>query len=193
MEKEQTLYLTAWGYNSARLFQRLEKIALDNGGAIVSTWEKELTTYHIIPRYDDRVDEEKAITTNYRSYINFYLDGFVYYIQLDSNPFFPHYFQKIPVNKDLQNKYKYYLEELKTSDFLYDCLFGFDCSDNEIKEIANLIYNQVLNFKGYKKATTRRRRYVSGYGNGANKHHYIYENIPDEEPTYKRQYHVIKD
>lgn len=197
MEKEQTLYLTAWSFNVARILKRIEKLVFDNGGAIVSNWEKELTTYHLIPRketYSGEITyfEEKAITTNYKSYINFVLDGFIYSVSFDDNPFFEHYFQKIPVADDLKVKYKYYLEELNR-DFLYDCLFHIDCNMEEIKEIANLIFNQLISFKNYKIATTRRRKYVSAYGSGTNKHHYYYENVPDLEPSYCQQYFVVKE
>lgn len=197
MGKEETLYLSGWQFNIARLLQRIEKLVFDNGGKIVSTWEKELTTYKLIPtttnfKFETTVYQERAITTNYRSYITFVLDGFIYSLSFDSNPFFEHYFQKIPVKDDLKVEYKYYLEKLNR-DFLYDCLFSIDCSMEEIKEIANLFFNQILAFKNYQIATTRRRRYISSYGGGTNKHHYIYENIPDKVPTYRQQYYVIKE
>jgi len=197
MNKEETLYLNPWEFNAARILQRIEKLVFDNGGCIVSTWEKELTKYNLIPRTTDYRNEttiykEKAITTNYRNYINFMLDGFVYSLSFDDNPFFEHYFLKKPIGSDLKVQYKYYLEELNR-DFLYDCLFHIDCSIEEIKEIANLIFNQLISFKGYKIATTRRRKYITSYGSGKNSHHYYYENIPDKEPTYNQQYYIIKE
>lgn len=190
MGKEETLYLNSWDFNIARILQRIEKLVFDNGGCIVSTWEKELTTYNLIPRTTNYKNEityyqEKAITTNYKSYIEFVLDGFVYYIQFDSNPFFEHYFSKIPVKEDLKVEYKYYRNDLNR-DFMYDCLFNINCSNEEIKEIANLIFNQILTAKNSCIATTRRRHYYNG-----NK--YYYENIPDREPEYRRQYFIIKE
>ena len=197
MGKDETLYLNGWNFNVARLLQRIEKLVFDNGGKIVSTWEKELTNYHLIPtttnfKFETTVYEDRAIDTNYKSYITFVLNGFIYSLSFDSNPFFNHYFQKIPVKEDLKVIYKYYLEYIN-KDFLYDCLFSIDCSNEEIKEIANLIFNQLMNFKKYEIATTRRRKYVTAYGGGTNKHHYIYENIPDKEPSYSQQYYVIKE
>lgn len=191
MDSTQTLYLNAWEYNRARLIARIEKVVLDNGGAIVSKYFDKLDNYCFIPRYRDHVDESKPFYTNYKSYINFLLDGFIYYIQIDDNFLFDHYFQKMPAGEDLIIKYKYYLEKLDTS-WIFDCLFSFDCNEDEIKEIANLIINQVLNFKNYQVSTTRRRKYTTAYGSGANKHHYIYENIPDKEPTYGQKYRILK-
>ena len=45
----------------------------------------------------DRQTPEKV---NHLSYITFCLDGFVYYFQTDSNPFFPFYYNKAKLDKD---------------------------------------------------------------------------------------------
>ena len=189
MDNNKTLYFNGWKFNTSRLLQRIEKLIFDNGGAIVSTWEKELTTYNLIPtttnyKHEFAAYEDKAITTNYVNYINFVLDGYIYSIDFDDNPFFEHYFSKIPVKEDLKVEYKYYRDDLNR-DFMLDCLFDVNCSDEEIKEIANLIFNQILTAKNSRIATTRQRHYYNG-----NK--YYYENVPLAEPHYKRQYYIIK-
>lgn len=190
MENTKTLYFNGWKFNAARLLQRIEKLVFDNGGAIVSTWEKELNTYNLIPtttnyKFETTTYKDKAITTNYINYINFVLDGCIYYIDFDDNPFFNHYFSKIPVKEDLKIVYKHYINDLNR-DFMFDCLFDINCSYEEIKEIANLIFNQILTAKNSQIVTTRRRRYYNG-----NK--YYYENVPDKEPGYKQQYFIIKE
>ncbi len=40
-------YLRSWGYNTARILDELESIVLNNGGAIVSTWQTEREYYAI--------------------------------------------------------------------------------------------------------------------------------------------------
>lgn len=190
MEKKQTLYFNGWRFNTARLLQRIEKLVFDNGGAIVSTWEKESTTYTLIPtttnyKFEVAIYENKAVTTNYTNYINFVLDGYIYSIDFDDNPFFDHHFSKIPVKDNLKVEYKYYRNNLNRN-FMFNCLFDINCSYEEIKEIANLIFNQILTAKNSQIATTRRRHYYNG-----NK--YYYENIPDKEPGYRQQYLIIKE
>ena len=43
-------YLTSWNYNAALILDELEKIVLNNGGAIVSTWQKERKQFAITNR-----------------------------------------------------------------------------------------------------------------------------------------------
>jgi len=190
MGKDETLYLNGWNFNVARLLQRIEKLVFDNGGKIVSTWEKELINYHLIPtttnfKFETTVYEDRVIDTNYESYITFVLDGFIYSIDFDNNPFFEHHFSKIPVSDDLKVKYRYYGNNLNR-DFMFDSLFSINCSMDDIKEAANMIFNQLLSFKNYKICTTRRRHYYNANG----KNHYYYENIPD---IYNQTYSVIKE
>ena len=183
MDDLKVLYYNAWEYNSVRLIKRIEKLIFDNDGVIVSNYKKELENYKIIPSYrDGRTDETKAVYSNYLNYITFVVDGFLYYLQLDDNPFFEHYFSKEKIGSDLTSEYKHYCIYLKR-DFLFDCLYKFDCSPEEIKEIANMIFNQLLSSKESQICTTRRKNYYTRR----------FENIPDKTPEYSKHYSILKN
>lgn len=85
------------------------------------------------------------VKTRFTSYIHFVLDEFYYELSFSDNPFFPFHYRKIKL-KDNQFVGDYYLEEF-TKEWLYDCLFSFECNDAEIKEISNMIFNALCNAK----------------------------------------------
>lgn len=76
-------------------------------------------------------------------YIKFKIDNVYYYLQFDSNPFFPFYFNKIKLDN---NSYSgdYCMEELKKEDWLFDCFFKAGAAHEDIKEAANIIYNNLM-------------------------------------------------
>jgi hypothetical protein len=74
--------------------------------------------------------------------MTFILDDFLYYFQIDSNPFFEFYIIKNPIENYI-SKNRYYTEELSKT-WVYDCLFTSECNNEEIKEIANLLFNELV-------------------------------------------------
>ena len=170
--KTETLYFTNWNYNAARILQRLEKLIDDNDGVIASTYEHSFNTLYTlhnrtlsgaIREQAERVqrleelnrDASKAreelealqaikcppIETRFKSWIEFVLDNVYYHLSFSDNPFFPFHLQKIKVN-NLSYTGDFYMEEIK-KDWLFDCLLSFRCTDDEIKEITNLLFNQL--------------------------------------------------
>lgn len=79
------------------------------------------------------------IKTRFTSYIHFALDNYYYELSFDNNPFFPFHYRKIKLNNN-QFTGDFYLEEF-TKEWLCDCLFSYNCNNNEIKEISNMIFN----------------------------------------------------
>ena len=137
MREEKTLYLNNWEFNIARVLKRLEKVIDDNGGEFVSNWEKEFDNYKFISR-----NTNQELKAHFKNRMTFVLDGFLYYFQIDENPFFEFYIIKNPIENYI-SKNRYYKEELNKNWF-YDCLFNSDCNDEEIKEIANLFFNELV-------------------------------------------------
>lgn len=87
----------------------------------------------------------EPITVTHTSYITFTLDGFMYYYQVDSNPFFEFYYHKTPVKNG-----RYSLDAGLTEDkkeWLYDCFFSASCSNADVVEAANLIFNMLVSAK----------------------------------------------
>ena len=88
----------------------------------------------------ERINDE-PITVTHAGYITFILDDTYYYFGVDSNPFFPFHYIKTPVKNGRYSQDACCEEDKK--EWLYDCFFSWDCSDADIKEGANLIFNML--------------------------------------------------
>lgn len=104
-------------------------------------------------------------------YIKFRIDSTYYYLQFDSNPFFPFYFNKIALDNNNSYTGDYCMEELK-KDWLFDCFFKAGAAKEDIKEAANLIYNILLQARHSIQHKEKRRVYNT-YDGG-----YHYEYVP---------------
>ena len=79
------------------------------------------------------------------SWITFTLDGMYYSLSMDDNPFFDFYLIKTPI---VDGKYSQDASaEVFTRDWLYDCFFRCDASQDDRKEAANMIFNACINAK----------------------------------------------
>lgn len=87
---------------------------------------------------DDSPHEVTRLT-----YINFVLGDYVYYYQVDSNPFFEFYFHKIKVVDGSFSKSVYLDEDMHKDDWLKNCFFLCSCSKEEIAEAAEYIFNML--------------------------------------------------
>jgi len=87
----------------------------------------------------------EPIKVTHTTYISFVFDGFYYYYQLNDNPFFEFYYQKTPIKDGKYSKDSALIEDKKK--WLYDCFFDVDCSDADVKEAANLIFNMLVKAK----------------------------------------------
>lgn len=89
-------------------------------------------------------DRQEAVKVNHLSYITFYLDGFVYYFQTDSNPFCPFYFNKAKLDKDGTYSRDAGLEESK-KEWLWDSFFNTErlCRD-DLREAAYILFNELV-------------------------------------------------
>ena len=172
------LYPNNWNYHAALILQELEKIVLNNGGRLCSTWKQEKRElFEIVNRglLDRKKELEKDIDRRERfkmteaargyaaelekiskikndpiitayadyHYICFVYDGYYYYLQLDRNPFFDFLFTKsrmIDENTTNQNVYSCNF----TKCWLWDCFFSFDCSAEDRREAANVIFNELV-------------------------------------------------
>lgn len=212
--KKETLYFTNWNYNAARILQRLGKLIDDNGGVIASTYEHSFNTLYTLHNRTlsgaireqaervQRLEElnrdastarEKLeelqtikcppIKTRFKSWIGFVLDNTYYNLSFDTNPFFPFHLQKIKVN-NLSYTGDFYMEELNKNNWMFDCLFSFNCTDAEIKEITNLLFNelQAAPLSGEYIETTK-KRVPNLYDDG-----YHYETIRTRDTKTKTLY-----
>lgn len=85
----------------------------------------------------------EPITVTHTTWILFVLDGIYYHYSVDDNPFFPFHYLKTPVENDSYHMDAYMVEDKK--EWMYDCFFKMDCSEADIVEGANLIFNMLMN------------------------------------------------
>lgn len=125
-----------------------------------------------IARY--RSINNQPVMVTHTTYITFILDGYIYYYQLDENPFFDFIFTKTAINNNHYSRDA--VSELASKDWLYDCFFEPGCSPDDITEAAYLIFNQLVNAPESQIVRERTRKRGQNISNAG--WHYEYVNKP---------------
>lgn len=117
--------------------------------------------------------DNTPIRCRWFTYISFVLDGVYYSVSLDDNFLFPFNYQKIKLDSDNSYRGDFYAEQFN-KEWIFDSLLRCGCSEDDIKEAANMIYNSLLKgkFSGRCPAARERRRVPNVYDGG-----YHYETI----------------
>jgi hypothetical protein len=84
----------------------------------------------------------EPIPIEYTTYISFILDDYYYYYQMEENPLFDFYFQKAPVINGEYSRDYYSQKDEKC--WLLDCYLKGDCTEEERKIAANIIFNMLV-------------------------------------------------
>lgn len=149
-------------------FTELEKNSHEEAraAAIVSYKEK----LEALERFNN-----EPITVTHTSYVNFVYDGFYYYYQVDSNPFFEFYYHKTPVKNGRYSRDTCLTKDKK--EWLFDCFFRCDCSNADVIEAANLIFNMLVQAKPSEIYRESKRERVANIYDGG----YHYETITTPE------------
>ena len=94
MEKR---YLSSWEYNCSMILDYIKQLVEEEGGRLVTTWQKTAKMYEIVNR-NLKTDQTPIhnIFGDYR-YINFVLGDSYYYYSMNDNPFFGVTWGKVPV------------------------------------------------------------------------------------------------
>lgn len=133
--------------------------------AYIKELEKKLSEYN-------KIDNTPVVNCfAERRYIMFKIDNTYYYLQFDSNPLFPFYYNKIMLDNSNSYSGDHCMEELN-KDWLFDCFFRAGASKEDVKEAANLIFNELLQSR-YSVQYREKRRVYNTYDGG-----YHYEYIP---------------
>ena len=99
----------------------------------------------------------KKIVKN-KNYLNFYLNGFIYYVELNENPFFEHYILKERAEKSQGGyivKFSHYMEKLELPTFSW---YGY-INEKNIKKIAKKLFRTILDHKECEIIKTKKRVY----------------------------------
>lgn len=139
MEKQRELEKTA---------ERLERLHLTEALKTNAAELEKLETVNNAP-----------VVTHYADwlYISFVYDGYHYYFQMDRNPFFPFLYYKTKMTTENTTRRNVYGAE-PSKDWLWDCFFSFECSNDDRREAANLIFNNLVLSKVSQTYFTRERK-----------------------------------
>lgn len=126
----------------------------------------------------------------FKNYINYYLNDFVYYIQLQDNPYFEDYIQKEETEKTAEGykvKYNYYMETLK-KDWIdnYNDIERYSqiLTTKQVKELAKSLFEQITKYPVCKILTNKIR------ANNYFDDRYHYEYIKEER---NKLYKIIEN
>lgn len=167
-KENQRLYLRPLDFNMCRIFNALSQIVENHGGSVKPQRCTALVS-------DRNMDESEPIRALHTGYITFTLDNTVYYFQIDQNPFFPFYFNKTPL-RDGKYSRDAGLEEL-SKNWLYDCFWSSNCSQEDIVEAAHSIFNELCNAPLSKIIRSSTRKKVPNYYDGG----WHWENVYEPE------------
>ena len=127
-----------------------------------------------------RVIPNTPIAVTHTSYISFTMNGLYYSYQLDSNPFFPFYYLKTPIENGTYSG-DACLEDDPKSWLQDDSFIRFGCPQSEIESAAQAILSLLLTAPlSTLRHDTQRTRIPNTYDSG-----YHFENIPVKERRLK--------
>ena len=154
VKENQRLYLSAWTFNTCRVLGRLAEIVENNGGKVAPF-------RHVMANNRTYEPDAEPISIYGQGYIRFNLDGVQYYWQVDDNPFFEHYYTKVRIKDGkIPRGNQVYLDEFSRKTWIYDCLFNVAC-DADIREIAEIVFNELIKAPFSKVQPERHSRRVS--------------------------------
>lgn len=116
-------------------------------------------------------DNEKPVKVEYTSYIEFVLNDTRYYFEIDDNPFFPVHASKTPVKNGKYSLDAFLCEFEK--DIAFDQMILSNASEQEIKEVARLILDTLVNSKNSPINRDGKKQRVPNFYDGG----YHYETI----------------
>lgn len=168
MKTTERLYLKPWEYNACRILTELDKIINNEGGRTNESY-----TELLISERSEKSNNTEPIRVLHRGYILFVLNGDYYAYHINENPFCDFTFCKYPIEDG--NKYnanRYAINDKK--EWIYDCFLKANCSDADIKEAANMIFNMLIK-SGYGQQVVKKQRVYCEYCN-----QYYYETKPEK-------------
>lgn len=115
--------------------------------------------------------KHKKIVYN-KNYLHFKLDNYIYYIQFDENPFFPHYIQKEKIDEIKDDtfiiNYIHYMDTFTDDymDFIFNDtdFFDYDISTATFKKIAKNLIQLCVDWRESEISYTKEKKYCYSCG-----------------------------
>lgn len=151
----QRAYLPAWEFNTCRVLGALAEIVESHGGKVKPF-------RHIMANNRTYEPDAEPVSIYGQGYIRFTINNYMYYFQIDDNPFFDHYYTKQEIRDGkIIAENQIYAENL-SREWMYDCLFKVT-TDAEILEIAQEVFDLLMAAKPSKIARVTHKRKVSAH------------------------------
>lgn len=131
------------------------------------------------------IEFKEYTTLHGNSYIQFELNGYVYYLQYSENPFMEENWFRKEKHNNLVTTYDCYMDNLNFYSMLnYDCYNNYTLT--ELQEFAKKLLDLLLTQKESKIVTKRIKMNNSCYYDDG----YHWETVGEKRP---KQYHIIKE
>lgn len=134
-----------------------------------------------IKLYNKEIKELQSLNNeplhaDFNNFISFVFEGNYYYYQFDENFLFNFNYQKTPIINGNKISWNACLEA-SGKEWVFDCLFDYDCKECDIKEAANILFNYLVNARNTEIIrNTKKRRVKNTYNNS-----WHYETITEPE------------
>lgn len=131
-----------------------------------------------IEEYKERLEKLESInndpiTVTHISSIYFILDGFIYYYQVNDNPFFDFHYTKTVVKDGKFSKYVYGVEDKK--EWFSDRFLYYTCTDSEMMQAASYILDMLVSSKPSPVYRNKERKRVPNAYDGGYHYETVYE------------------
>lgn len=161
-KENQRAYLPAWEYNTCRVLGALAEIVTNNGGKVKPF-------RHVLANNRTYEPDAEPVQIYGQGYISFVYDGDLYNFSVQDNPYFEHCYTKLRIRDGkVPRGNQVYMAEIDRKAWMFDCLFRVTC-DADVREIAELLFNELVKAPYSKIETPRHRRTVYDY---TGKRHY---------------------
>ena len=168
-KENQRAYLPAWEYNTCRVLGALAEIIENNGGKVKPF-------RHVLANNRTYEPDAEPVLIYGQGYITFTYGGDLYSFHIQDNPFFEHCYTKLKIqNGFVPRGNQVYMAEIDRKAWMFDCLFRTAC-DADIREIAELLFNELVKAPYSRVETKRHRRTVTGW-DGKRRYEYTAEPI----------------
>lgn len=114
--------------------------------------------------------ENNFITSYFTTYLHFYYNDFIYYIQFNENSFFPYYVSKQKAEETLKKdeyitRYGCYIQTMDATikDSILDIIYDPFIKEEELKQKASELFDYLINLKHDEIITKKERRNNSIY------------------------------
>ena len=129
------LYPNSWGFNARAILESIDNVVIENGGSLVAN--NPITAHRDVITIVERNNPSRVMIGHHEYlYTSFVLNGVMYYVQFNDNPFFGMHYCKSAMTDATHAYTSNYLYELPSSLLCGFNEYSHDATDNDFYIIA---------------------------------------------------------